>query len=983
MPRCSRNARPSVEHAPLVQFRGGELSGFLFRLHLFSFLPPRCYLSSSPEMTTPASPASSGTPGSPAVSAVCTPLELLCPRFPFPLFLSERRSASSRSVSGDSKRKQCASTQEVLQNLPGDTREPSAHARPCPAHHRKQFSSWGRREEEDVRKESLAWKCVPSCTVLRLRRLQSLLRVAVIARCMHEVNKETSAERDDEKTHRGRTKVPLTEIEQEDRPDNRRPSQEGMTGKGSLVSFSVSNSGACAHRDDRREDKTEERGPLQERINPVRQDLERMQLHLLHPKHRPLALLFRASRGRPLLLASDFPQRFPDRDRALPKIADSTNANLPAKRRRTGEREEDAEAERWKETTEEQAGRNASQAETQSLPCDSCQRRRKSLKVDGKGVDPRRSTTADKPSGVSLSSSPSANANLEQALESVLRDENVYSRVSDYLRRYFQAYMDRRTLVLGVASASPSSSLSPAFSFSSSEAQPSEERPAFVVLTKRRGVDEILGCPREFSASSHQQRCRGRSAHTAGSAEEIQIPSSSADPVSRASCPQGSSSQFPSPSCSCLFSPSSSPSALSSGFPGRPRHCACGQGEDERIHFSFDHAVQTVPLPLSPLSPSVSSLLQKLRGRLGRRPERRWLTPQSLLTAVERLAEQEAWRRIAREYLRSVHGEEAIPRQNEQLEKKQEVHSASESEETKSSAKKQRVERALEPPRRETAACNRIDAEKTSHSLSSFCSCDSSSSRSLASCSASASSSSVFSCSPSSDFSGASFDPRQKAAESCVKARLLREPLPIACAVLENLREEFWAEMEKAAAGGHDPLPAFVLSDSKTADKKKEEAEDREVKTGEIGCRWPRQGREEQREDCERRRSASGAETGRSGERRKQSVREQDWTTGKSETCSERDENPQEPMMRSRTHVEETSEMQKEREQKTREEGRPKSEAPETNKIPVKAVGNAQANRQHTLGDKEKTKKDLFLEAQVDFLLQMYLHTDQILRHNT
>ncbi|KEP61534.1 UNVERIFIED_CONTAM: hypothetical protein HHA_240990 [Hammondia hammondi] len=944
-PRCSRNARRSVEHAQHVQFRG-------------------------------------------AVSAVCTPLELLCPRYPFPLFLSEPRSASSRCASGISKRKRCASAPEGLQNLPGDAWESSAHASSCPAHHRKQFSAWGRREEE-VKKGSLARKCVPSCTVFRLRRLQSLLRVAVIARCMHEVNKETSAKTEDEKTNRVRTRVPLTGREREDRPDNLRPSQDGMTRKASLVSFSVSNSCACAHREDRGADKTEERGPLQERRNPVRQDLERMQLHLLHPKHRPLALLFRASRGKPLLLACDFPQTVPGPHWALPKITDNTKAKLPAKRRGTGEREEDAEAEQWRETLEEQAGRNASHAETPSLPCDSCQRGKKSLKGNGPRGDPKRSPTADTPSGASfLSSSPSANANLEQALESVLRDENVYSRVSDYLRQYFQAYTDRRTLVLGLASASPSSSPSPSVSFSSSEAKPSEERPAFVVLTKRRGVDEILGRPREFSASSPQrQRCRGRSAHTAGSTAEIQTPSSSADPVSRASCPQGSSSQSPSPSCcSCLHSPSSPPSALSCGFPGRPRHCACGQGEDERIHFSFDHAVQAVPLPLSPLSPSVSSLLQKLRGRLGRRPERRWLTPQSLLTAVERLAEQEAWQRIAREYLRSVHGEEANPRQNEQLEKKQEVPSAIESEETKTSAKKQRVERALEPPRREASACDRTDAEeKTSHSLSSPYSFDSSSSsRSLASCSASASSSSLFSCSPSSDLSGASFDPWQKAAESCVKARLLREPLPIACIVLENLREEFWAEMEKAAAGGHDPLPAFVLSDSKTADKKKEEPEEREAETGEIGRRWPRQGREEQREERERRRLTSGAETGGSGERRrKKSMLEQDWTTGKSKTCSERDDTPQEPMRRSRTHVEETSQMLKEGEQKTREEQRPKSETRETNKSPVKAAGNVQANRQNTLRDKEKNKKDLFLEAQVDFLLQMYLHTDQILRQNT
>ncbi|CBZ51920.1 K+ channel tetramerisation domain-containing protein [Neospora caninum Liverpool] len=982
-------------------------------------------------MTPQASPKEAKTPPSQTCSgdaasraAPVTPLELLCPRYPFPLLRARPSSASSRSMCAPAQRREREVHPESVQDGLSADSAAAAHTRMRRDRHADRPSAGeGKSDYGELRQRGSA-----SCSGSRIHRLQTLLRLAVIARCMHAAN-AARAEAAGGKAKKGKSGATGKEsatclagtLSSESATGEREelaspsslssPSGESAkpAGPHSASSPSRQKSGthplssrptrartplppgrsvtslathqtlreekesspgdlsasrdACTLGEERRGDKSEPEAALDARKNPVRRDLERMPLHLLHPKHRPLALLFRASRTpwAALLRPVDFPQGFPGEGRAPRASKDPKEKNSQAKdqgdtARANGER--DAEA------------------ETVSFP--GVSRKAETCPL-GDDEDEQIGGKSGHTAAVSLPGSQSGNvSNLDRALEDVLSEERIFPRVSEYLCRYFQSYADRRTLMLGLASSSPSTpASSPSLSVcpdppspSSPLKQPVGERPAFVSLTARRNLAEILGF-QSLRFSAQRQDTRVRRAGSRGTTE-FQIHSSPcpvSDACSCSSCP-GSASRCPS-RCAPPPSVSRSPASRRTGDSYQP--------EDERLHFSFDQAVQAAPFPRSPLSPSVSSLLQKLRGRVGRGPESRALTPQSLLAILERRARAEAWRRIAGEYVRGRRcEEEKQKRQRQRVEEPERTPVANAAVEAGPSAKKRNFGSIAVRARRESSTWGRPDLSGE-ESPCSLCPCAFDPS-SAASCSGSVSSSPT----PFSHSSASCSGPRRlcsssghspPATERRAQATCLREPLAVACVVLERLREEYWAEVEKAAAGGHDPLPAFD-SEPKEPRAERHAWEERE-QARETRRRWQllglRRGTDPREEDVPSR-SDSGEETNASRESAGEKVMRQD-TKHADRIDRECAGKPQAAIDTRKTPAKEVPEAEGAALAKRN------SDAAKTDVDSGFVVERSEESRARTQRDSARDK-NVCLDAQVDFLLQMYLHTDQILRQN-
>ncbi|PFH36375.1 hypothetical protein BESB_045670 [Besnoitia besnoiti] len=847
--------------------------------------------SSASAPSAPSAPHVSALP--PSNSSPSSLLELLCPRCPFPLSqvsqVSQARSAAARRGSAAA----CAKRRKFENAC---AQSPPQGSPPAPSR----------------------------LPVARLRRLQTLLRLSVVARCMCSANAEAARAAAGEEAQRTRTKKadkrrseaspgkPGPSAAREPEPKasplgsaSVRCSSPASTALSSRWTSSPASSepaaeafraSAAAVRQPVARLKEEALGPAQAGssrasppasksgnsrghaaaagANPVRRDLERMPLYFLHPKHRPLALLFRAQRDpeAPLLRPLDF--------QGGRKQTNGATAGV-----------EEGESEEGGACASDEDGLLRMSEEVTSSSRGTAQR------------PERRDRGGANALPLSLShsrASPEEGTSLDDAVRAVLTEENVFPRVADYLRRYFHACGDRRRLTLGLApltspsasafsaSSAPSPQASPARPFAPSGPSPvSVERPAFALLAQPLAREDS----------------RRQSWRRAG----LTQPRESLEPCSEPSAAASASQQRG----------AARPPLASETSPASARHPSFPCEGEERPYFSFDQAARMAPLPQAPESPSVASLLQSIRARV-RRGERSALTAQSLLAFLESHAEGEAWQRIAAEYLR------AFKPQNEPGAGGLGGQGVPERLDTESQSCLRETPRAADFQQQSLRGAARLPSPPASSSPSVLSAASGSLRR----------------------------PPDRGASGRRASEPLCSQPLPAACAVLERLREEYRAELEKAVSGGHDPLPGLAAAPCDSARVTGDSAE----RTHAAPRRSPWEHKDGAARPNGRHRgdgndAATGAESAsqREGEGAEASGSE----TGRQEEARGREGRPA-----------------------ARGGGAEGVRTEPTNPQRDRAGGERRPESQEGEGD----EKARLLDAQVELLLEMYLHTDQLLR---
>ncbi|PHJ20120.1 hypothetical protein CSUI_006049 [Cystoisospora suis] len=542
------------------------------------------------------------------------------------------------------------------------------------------------REEEQERGEGLS-SSLSSSQLRRLKRLQTLLKLSIISRCMENSSSSPTSF----------SLSPTTSSSS---------SSSTASSLTSSSSFSSSSSvSSCAG-------------------NPVRKCLEEVHPCFFHPRHRPLCLLFRAERE-----------------------AEEEEKEEEEQGRRRGSQDDGGIQGEERDPHVEKEGKHrdrplrlsSSSLSVESLSKDRRCRASKQEKTTThlcKPLDKREehpSLPLSSSSSSFSSSLPLLPAGVVKVLNKIVEKERIFHLSHVYLYDTFRAQSDRRSLLLSLPSSSICSSSVSSASSCTSFLQPN--RPAFLAWSFHRSPAEILKKEKEKEEDQDPRRKQIKKEKEGAKKKRIQLNSlkrertgsslsASEDSeemeevisiqeeeeeeerdneVSMASCSSTASSSSCSSSRASIVPVSSSRDSSSSSSDFKrgkkeetlhirqkkklkeseeTRECFSmreGERDDGNEQdsspisdretfqfFSYDRVVNTIPLPSSASSssslsssPSIASLLHQLRLSLGSgHRDARHLSPTKLLETLELATRSRAILRILQEYPSSFAADE-------------------------------------------------------------------------------------------------------------------------------------------------------------------------------------------------------------------------------------------------------------------------------------------------------------------------------------